>query len=200
MAGQHPRLKSFGPDQQPTPASAEPFTPSASASGGAASSHSVSAASGRIWRSDLLARGAELPQGQPSLRIHLIFWMIVAAMALIVACVQIDRGGVIATREQQIEAFGDRRIEIRGTCLSACTLQLGAKNVCVDPSARLGFHGPSASGTPLEPQEFERWSQRMAAYYREPLRSRFLDEWRHDISKAHYVSGAELISLGYEPC
>jgi len=31
-------------------------------------------------------------------------------------------------------------IEIKGTCLSACTVYLGAKNACVHPDAMLWFH------------------------------------------------------------
>jgi hypothetical protein len=37
--------------------------------------------------------------------------------------------------------------ELRGTCLSACTLYLGVRNLCVGRDIKLGFHAPYG-GTP----------------------------------------------------
>ena len=124
----------------------------------------------------------------------------VAAQSALV--INSDRGGVLnqyAQRVSQLSQSG-QRVELRGTCYSACTMYLGLRNVCIHPNARFGFHGPSRRGRPLPLQEFDRWSHMMANHYREPLRSWFLSTARHQISGYHRLSGAQLISMGYPSC
>jgi len=113
-----------------------------------------------------------------------------------------DPGGLLAPRQAEVQRLraSGRRVELRGTCNSACTMYLGLENVCVDRRASFGFHGPSSYGRPLPATEFERWSRIMAEGYREPLKSWFLDTARHDISGHKRLSGAELIRLGYPEC
>lgn len=113
-----------------------------------------------------------------------------------------DRGGKLGQRSEEVRylrATG-QRVELRGTCLSACTMYLSLPNVCVSPSARLGFHGPSRNGQRLTGQDFEHWSEVMARNYREPLRSWYLSEARYRTSGYFEISGAELISMGYPRC
>ncbi|WP_245861024.1 hypothetical protein [Rhodobacter maris] len=122
-----------------------------------------------------------------------------AANTLIVSA---DGGGYLARRSDriaQMRATG-QRVEIRGTCISACTMYLSLPNVCVTPSAVLGFHGPSENGRPLPPRDFEYWSQVMAANYAEPLRSWFLSTARYNTSGYYQISGAQLIRMGYQQC
>lgn len=119
-----------------------------------------------------------------------------------VKVVRSDPGGLIGIRDREVQrlrASGDR-VELRGTCNSACTMYLGLDNICIDRRASLGFHGPSSYGKPLPAAEFERWSQIMARNYREPLKSWFLDTARYDITGQKRLSGAELIRLGYPEC
>lgn len=113
-----------------------------------------------------------------------------------------DRGGLLGQRSAEVRqiAQSGQRVELRGTCLSACTLYLGVPDVCVAPGARFGFHGPSWHGTPLIASEFERWSQLMASHYREPLRSWYLQTARHRITGHYELSGASLIGMGYARC
>jgi hypothetical protein len=117
--------------------------------------------------------------------------------------VRSDPGGdVRARRDELVRIFRlGQRVEIRGTCLSSCTMYLVLKDrVCVSPQARFGFHGPSRYGLPLSAQEFEDWSHAIAAYYPHMLRSWYLSTARHDIYRLRWVSGAELIRLGVRRC
>jgi hypothetical protein len=126
----------------------------------------------------------------------------VAAQARAAYIVQSDRGGMIGQRSQQIRSFraAGQRVELRGTCLSACTMYLSLPNACVASNATFGFHGPTRNGQRLSQREFEHFSQVMADNYREPLRSWFLTKARHRTSGYYSLSGAELINMGYRGC
>lgn len=116
--------------------------------------------------------------------------------------VRADAGGLLATRDREVDRLraSGERVELRGTCNSACTMYLGLENICIDRRASFGFHGPSSYGRPLPAAEFERWSQIMARNYREPLKTWFLDTARYEIGGQLRLSGAELIRLGYPEC
>lgn len=113
-----------------------------------------------------------------------------------------DRGGYLAKRSDEITHLraAGRRVEVRGTCLSACTMYLSLPNLCVTPDAVFGFHGPSQNGTPLPQRDFDYWSMVMAANYNEPLRTWFMKKARFNTSGYYQVSGAKLIELGYKRC
>lgn len=114
-----------------------------------------------------------------------------------------DSGGDIQERIDYIEwlRFTRQPVEIRGMiCLSSCTMYLGLPDVCVSKNTRFGFHGPSFNGKPLPPQMFEIWSQKMAAYYPEPIKAWFLKTARHEVKKAYYMDGTDLIRYGVKPC
>lgn len=113
-----------------------------------------------------------------------------------------DRGGKLGQRSHQVRylrATG-QRVELRGVCLSACTMYLSLPNVCVSPSARLGFHGPTRNGQRLTGQDFQHWSEVMADNYREPLRSWYLANARYRTSGYLEIRGADLITMGYRRC
>jgi len=116
--------------------------------------------------------------------------------------VQSDRGGWLNQRSKEIRQFRStgQRVELRGTCLSACTMYLSLPGTCVSRNATLGFHGPSRNGQPLSRQDFDHWSRVMASNYREPLRTWFMNEGRHRTSGYHRISGVELIRMGYTEC
>lgn len=115
-----------------------------------------------------------------------------------------DSGGNMAARVAQIDALRNSGtpVEIRGGCMSACTMYLALRATCVSPSATLGFHGPSSQyyGIALPQKEFEHWSRIMANHYPEPLRSWFLREGRNITVGFHRISGRELIRLGVPQC
>ena len=118
-------------------------------------------------------------------------------------------GGSIAAHERHIadlDAAGCR-VEIRGECLSACTMYLGAADVCIDRRARLGFHhvrrvhagGLFHSPAPREVQDY--WDRRMAAHFPPVVREWFLSDVRHRGFDAWgWLSGAELIRQGVAQC
>lgn len=117
--------------------------------------------------------------------------------------VQGDPGGRVRARYrelQQIIAL-NQRVEIRGSCMSSCTMYLVLKhNVCVTPRASLGFHGPSRYGIPLPASEFEEWSQAISAYYPAAIQTWYLNSARHSLHRMSWISGGELIRLGVQRC
>ncbi len=116
--------------------------------------------------------------------------------------VQSDRGGWLGQRSKKIRKMRatGQRVELRGTCLSACTMYLSLPNACVSSNATFGFHGPSRNGQQLSQREFDHWSRLMADNYREPLRSWFLTKARYRTSGYYNMSGTELIRMGYPQC
>ena len=116
--------------------------------------------------------------------------------------VNADRGGLISSRVTQVRKLrsSGQRVEIRGTCLSSCTMLLGSGNVCVYPNAVLGFHGPSSYGRRLQPADFERWSQEIARHYTPQLRNWYLNTARYRTNGFYQISGRELIRMGYKRC
>ncbi len=116
-----------------------------------------------------------------------------------------DRGGSVVARTRAIRELkaSGRPVEIRGSfCLSACTLYLALPQACTEPGTVFGFHGPSSRlyGIALRPESFERWSEEMAGYYPEPVRSWFLQTARQRIVGFFRISGAELIKMGIRRC
>jgi hypothetical protein len=114
-----------------------------------------------------------------------------------------DRGGLIGARARILDSINTARaqVEIRGgICYSACTMYLGAENVCVSPATVFGFHGPSRGGRALPVSEFEHWSNVMANYYPDGLRQWFMQTARYSGSSVMQVSGAALIKAGYASC
>ncbi len=113
-----------------------------------------------------------------------------------------DYGGRLSERVSEIRNLREsgQSVELRGSCMSACTMYLSLPNVCITQSARFGFHGPSYRGEKLDDRLFQYWSNVMASHYREPLRSWFMSEARYRITGYYELSGAELIRMGYNEC
>ena len=117
--------------------------------------------------------------------------------------VQNDRGGMIGERRMKVDSLRStgQRVELRGTCLSACTMYLSLPNTCVYSNASLGFHGPTTrDGQRLSNSDFDYWSSVMASNYREPLRQWFMTKARYLTSGYYKLTGAELIRMGYQQC
>jgi hypothetical protein len=89
---------------------------------------------------------------------------------------------------------------IRGRCASACTIFLGVKNVCVEPTAQLWFH---AAHFPNDRRLDPLGSLEMLAFY--PPRIR---EWvihtgaleSVDFDEAKKLTGEQLVLMGVAPC
>ncbi len=111
-----------------------------------------------------------------------------------------DPGGIVAVRAARIAALGDREVRIEGRCESACTMYLGAANVCVTRDARLFFHGPSHFGLPLPERDFDWWSRVIASHYPPPIADWFMQTARHRILGGYTLTGAEVIRHGVREC
>lgn len=126
-----------------------------------------------------------------------------AAPAQQVIVIGDDRGGGLNTRAQlvaQIRA-AHARVEIRGSiCYSACTMYLGAGDVCISPQTTFGFHGPTRDGRPLAPADAERWSAVMARHYPEGLRQWYMATARFATGSLYRIRGADLMRYGYPAC
>lgn len=89
---------------------------------------------------------------------------------------------------------------IRSICASACTIFLGVKKVCVEPTAQLWFH---AAHLPSDTRPDALGSLEMLSYY--PPRVR---EWvirtqaleSIDFDDAKKLTGEQLVLMGVAPC
>lgn len=139
-----------------------------------------------------------------ALSIYLGAQPVLGAQSVRAMIVRNDGGGNLAERVAQVRLLrrSGQRVEIRGACMSACTMLLGLRNTCVTPEATLGFHGPSSQyyGIALPGEEFEYWSRVMATHYPLPLRRWFLREGRNITVGFHQIRGSELIRIGVPRC
>ena len=83
------------------------------------------------------------------------------------------------------------QFRIRGRCLSSCTVFLSIRNVCIEPSARLGFHaGPTMIST-----------ARMEAAYNQKLRSHLGSVGAMQSRNYYFLSAGDLTArFGYKAC
>ena len=72
---------------------------------------------------------------------------VAAALAASAIARPLDSGGRIGDYIERIVSASGKRHEIRGDCMSACTLWLGHAGVCVAPDAKLWFHAPRDAGS-----------------------------------------------------
>ncbi len=96
----------------------------------------------------------------------------------------------------QYNASGEL-FRIQGHCQSSCTLFLGIRNVCIEPSATLLFHSAHDRQRNVSPA----LTQHMLAAYNAPLRAYVTSHHFMDTLEFHSISGAEMISkFGYRAC
>ena len=113
-----------------------------------------------------------------------------------------DSGGSVMARYKEINEFRLKgtRVEVRGQCMSACTMYLGLPNTCVSPSAIFGFHGPRDAGQ-NQPMPDSFAAKLMAAHYPRNLQAWFLAEAQYlPGNSVARLSGQQLISMGISRC
>lgn len=132
----------------------------------------------------------------------------VAALLLLSACqmhstdaagnvtVSYDEGGWIDDRQREIVALrrAGQFVAIRGTCISSCTMYIALMRdglACVDPDARIGFHGSTGKRAP--PDVVDRWDNYMAETYPPNIRAAYWTKWRHTF--VTFRTGAELKAM-----
>ena len=117
----------------------------------------------------------------------------IAALFLLALCApalarEIDNGGNIGDYVRAIVAASGQRHEIRGDCVSACTMWLGHRGTCVYPDAELWFHAASHPDGTKTLLAF--YPPRVRAFVAPMLNSRTITG----------VSGWQLIRLGVPSC
>lgn len=122
------------------------------------------------------------------------------ALASLTACMQganypIDRGGNIMDRRAELDAHRGV-LEIRGLCLSACTMKLGHPQACTFPNTKFGFHGVYNGSKNV--------SDLVGHYYSERLPVQLRAWWRQNAahlpsSQHEYIMGEELIQRNIVP-
>jgi len=108
--------------------------------------------------------------------------------------------GTIADVED-INALGLPVRIVGRSCLSACTLFLGARDVCVSPRTSFGFHQPGAAKGrgPIDQGTLDAAIRRAADMYRPGLRDWWLERGSRSKRLVH-LSGRELARFGYRLC
>lgn len=113
-----------------------------------------------------------------------------------------DLGGNVDGRVIQIEQMnrGKVHLEVKGQCLSACTMFLAVSGMCVWPQALFGFHGPRTPlpGIPMPAEDFQHYSQIMADHYPPKLAKWFMVSGRG--ADMIYMRGTEVIKMGAHRC
>ncbi len=115
----------------------------------------------------------------------------------------LDRGGQIRFYIQKLAAASGQLHEIRGDCMSACTIWLGHKPVCVAPDATLWFHQASDPSLELVSGNPWRWKSAtgnlaLSTFY-PPRVLAVVRSWLES-PEFHTLSGRELIALGIPEC
>lgn len=113
-----------------------------------------------------------------------------------------DVGGWLHERYREIELLkaAGTRVEIKGRCISACTLYLALENTCIHPDATLGFHGAGRTDE-KDNLHLSRANLKMSMHYKPDLQAWFLAEASKLRGKDYIVrSGSEIIAMGYKSC
>jgi len=115
----------------------------------------------------------------------------------------LDRGGRIGDYVERVIAAAGQRHEIRGDCMSACTIWLGHKGSCVAPDAVLWFHAATDSLRAMHDDNpwrsiSERGAAALLAWY-PPRVKAVVRPWLNS-PEFRTLSGEELIRLGVPAC
>ena len=102
-----------------------------------------------------------------------------------------DGGGQIISAEAdraRLMAWGGQ-VRIREYCASACVIFTTLLNVCLGPSARIGFRSSNVNVGPIgNPQ--------MARYLRGEIKAKFLAEWQYvPEDEMHWISARDYVRL-----
>lgn len=110
-----------------------------------------------------------------------------------------DGGGLVDKYEQAMLQYWieKRRVEIKGSCRSACMMALAVPNVCVHRSAVVKVHQAYEPKTGIRhPEVTARMVNMMPARVKEHL-SGHVTDWYNSTTT---MSGTTLISLGIPEC
>lgn len=115
--------------------------------------------------------------------------------------VRIDPGGSVADRMQQFERIerSGHLFRIDGMCISACTMYLGLKNVCVAPRTVLGFHSSyTSNGLSASPSKYG--NAVVMSYYPEKVKKWVETKKAFDSLELTPMTAEEAWDLGLPKC
>lgn len=130
-----------------------------------------------------------------------VFWALLASTVFGQTVITNDRGGEVSAYAAQVAATTGQ-VEVRGQCMSACTLWLAlGDRVCTSRSAVWGFHGATAR-TPALASIIEPYTnQQLADAYPPVVRKKFTTRWvKLRAPEIQLVSGAQMIRMGVKEC
>ncbi len=107
-----------------------------------------------------------------------------------------DTGGEIGERILEIVAAAGSRHEIRGDCMSSCTMWLGAFGACVYPDAVLWFHSARGPGGDLS----QVGNRALLTFYPPRVRRAVLAGGYLNSPTLRPMTGVQLIRLGVPAC
>lgn len=110
-----------------------------------------------------------------------------------------DGGGDVSEYEWALNKYNAerRRVEIRGSCRSACTLALGVRTVCVAPGAVVKFHHAYEKATGVVRSDV---TDRMMSYMPYRIRMRVEGKITKQYNEQTILDYNDLIALGVKPC
>ena len=110
-----------------------------------------------------------------------------------------DGGGEVRNYEWAVNKYNaeHRRVEIRGSCRSACTMALGVKNVCVAPGAVLKWHQAYEKFTGAVREDI---TQSMLSQLPYRVRNHLEGKIQTNYTSSSTLSYTQLVSLGIKPC
>ncbi len=115
--------------------------------------------------------------------------------------VKIDEGGSVADRMQHFELIekAGHQFKIDGMCISACTMFLGLKNVCVAPRTVFGFHSSyTSNGFISTPSKYG--NAILTSYYPPAIRKWVTDNKALDSLELTPMLAEEAWALGMTRC
>jgi hypothetical protein len=119
--------------------------------------------------------------------------LLISTSAIAASSVGHGGGGVVTEFAAMVAQYNrtGELFRIEGACRSACTMFLGIRNACLDPSVNLLFHAA------LKPSA----TQQMLSAYNPRLRAYVLAHHYLNTRFLHAISARELIQqFGYRQC
>lgn len=103
---------------------------------------------------------------------------------------------------QQIERIerSGHLFRIDGMCISACTMYLGLKNVCVAPRTVLGFHSSYTSNGFMPPQPSKYGNAVVMSYYPDRVKKWVAEKKAFDSLDLTPMTAQEAWDLGIPKC
>jgi hypothetical protein len=124
-----------------------------------------------------------------------------AAFAEDVKVIRLHLGGNISRHMKKMDRLkeSDTRVEIRGSCTSACTMYTGLDNMCAALGVWFNFHGPVIGPFPAGGASYRNGVRVMAHYMHPDIAKWYLDKYLHNKLGSYQFStltSDELIEAG----